>query len=575
MKQRFLRGGRIQTDRLALEVDDQIIAQVRGTAPAGETLGTLRDELSEVTSEELPSDFDWQNIPSSFENKTWIISRDFDLESNDVTLPAGVTIRHERGVISNYGTITTDNTRIIETHRKVFDASGTITPPMHGRTNPEMFGALGGVFDDTIPIQKSIDASRDWKQYHPHRITATINIDKSMLAESAGVALKPDSSVLHAVYIGSDSTPFGIIAKNLLVDRTTYSGATENTGFRIGPCAGCHFSDLHSRYSKYNLLIDPTTSVSGYNTYVNFLGVGGFYNIHMKATGAAFASENTFFGGRLFATADTNTQIYIEPGVMSANNFYSICAEGTGVQSVYCGAASSLFDHVRTEGTWSSGYAIVFGVDSAFNVVRHSRSDCTILDESVTGAKPAGGLNQIYTMASGHSLQGNVDSVTTLKATRSGNHSGDIPAAIIRDISASSSNHALDIKTRLNQSNSTAIRVLRDSDDFEYASLTTDGRLSLFRSLDIGLHTYNYSPLTIGSYIFWVDSTGRLRIKSSTPTSQDDGDVFVLGSDLPSVDTTANRPGSPETGQQHFDTTLGQPIWYDGTNWIDSAGTTV
>ena len=38
---------------------------------------------------------------------------------------------------------------------------------------------------------------------------------------------------------------------------------------------------------------------------------------------------------------------------------------------------------------------------------------------------------------------------------------------------------------------------------------------------------------------------------------------------------TGSRPGSPVTGQRYFDTTLGLPIWYDGTNWIDAAGATV
>jgi len=38
---------------------------------------------------------------------------------------------------------------------------------------------------------------------------------------------------------------------------------------------------------------------------------------------------------------------------------------------------------------------------------------------------------------------------------------------------------------------------------------------------------------------------------------------------------TGSRPGSPTTGQRYFDTTIGLPIWYDGTNWIDAAGTTV
>ena len=40
--------------------------------------------------------------------------------------------------------------------------------------------------------------------------------------------------------------------------------------------------------------------------------------------------------------------------------------------------------------------------------------------------------------------------------------------------------------------------------------------------------------------------------------------------------TTAKRPSEALTpGLQFFDTTLGKPIWWDGTNWVDATGTTV
>lgn len=43
-----------------------------------------------------------------------------------------------------------------------------------------------------------------------------------------------------------------------------------------------------------------------------------------------------------------------------------------------------------------------------------------------------------------------------------------------------------------------------------------------------------------------------------------------------SAGTTAERPATDlQIGQQYFDTTLGIPIWWDGTNWVDATGTTV
>lgn len=39
--------------------------------------------------------------------------------------------------------------------------------------------------------------------------------------------------------------------------------------------------------------------------------------------------------------------------------------------------------------------------------------------------------------------------------------------------------------------------------------------------------------------------------------------------------TTGSRPTATFTGQQYFDNTLGQPIWWNGSNWVDATGTTV
>lgn len=53
-------------------------------------------------------------------------------------------------------------------------------------------------------------------------------------------------------------------------------------------------------------------------------------------------------------------------------------------------------------------------------------------------------------------------------------------------------------------------------------------------------------------------------------------DNFTQNVTVPPSGATANRPTERlEVGQYYFDTTLGIPIWYDGTNWINAAGTVV
>lgn len=37
---------------------------------------------------------------------------------------------------------------------------------------------------------------------------------------------------------------------------------------------------------------------------------------------------------------------------------------------------------------------------------------------------------------------------------------------------------------------------------------------------------------------------------------------------------TANRPTVRPVGFEYFDTTLGIPIWWDGTNWVNASGAT-
>lgn len=42
---------------------------------------------------------------------------------------------------------------------------------------------------------------------------------------------------------------------------------------------------------------------------------------------------------------------------------------------------------------------------------------------------------------------------------------------------------------------------------------------------------------------------------------------------LPKSGVTAARPTNVALGFEFFDTTLGYPVWWDGANWVDAAGT--
>jgi hypothetical protein len=53
-------------------------------------------------------------------------------------------------------------------------------------------------------------------------------------------------------------------------------------------------------------------------------------------------------------------------------------------------------------------------------------------------------------------------------------------------------------------------------------------------------------------------------------------DNFLAAISTPQNGVTADRPTQNlQVGQFYFDTTLGYPIWYDGTDWVDATGTVV
>jgi hypothetical protein len=51
-------------------------------------------------------------------------------------------------------------------------------------------------------------------------------------------------------------------------------------------------------------------------------------------------------------------------------------------------------------------------------------------------------------------------------------------------------------------------------------------------------------------------------------------DNFLVAISTPQNGATADRPTQNlQLGQFYFDTTLGYPVWYDGTDWVDATGT--
>jgi hypothetical protein len=70
-------------------------------------------------------------------------------------------------------------------------------------------------------------------------------------------------------------------------------------------------------------------------------------------------------------------------------------------------------------------------------------------------------------------------------------------------------------------------------------------------------------------YNIRVDANKKSYVRRSS-----DGIVRATG-DIHYGGSTASRPASPLTYESYYDTTLGKPIWWNGTNWKDATGVTV
>ena len=105
----------------------------------------------------IPSDFNWNDIPEDYENAVWEITESFDLEGATITLPEGVTLYFNGGLLTN-GTLTANETLIApQSSSQILDTvslSGTFE---NEYIMPYWFGAaMDGVTDDRDAFIKTL-----------------------------------------------------------------------------------------------------------------------------------------------------------------------------------------------------------------------------------------------------------------------------------------------------------------------------------------------------------------------------------------------------------------------------------
>ena len=388
-----------------------------------------------------------------------------------------------------------------------------------------------GVADSTAALNSAFN-SPALKIYIPagtYKITSSLLIDGKKIIEGAGsdvnttVISLTDSSVLEAVKIGSTTRFTGAI-KDIVIDRTTYDGATENIGWAVYDAAGVVFENLSSRYSKYNWYFKPQTGMRvGYNTFISINAVGGYYNMTGALAGTGWFNENVFLGGRMFTTVDTNTNVYFDMG-MNHNRFIAMSCEGGGDQAFYLDAsplapAQSCHSNViwicRTEGTWVND-DIVFGTYTQRNTVDSRSLYTTVTDNGLANSLLLSTENKLVTPTN--------DS-QTLILNRLGS-GGANPVLRVEDkYTPSGNSFGILVESGRDTDTGYIIKGERQSDGLNRFHVTSTGKMYVSQQVDIDQSAWNFNPLILGAYHLWIDSSARLRIKSGAPASDTDGTI--------------------------------------------------
>jgi len=97
----------------------------------------------------IPQDFDWNNIPTDYDNAVWIIKYDFDLKDRRVSLPENVTLNFEGGILRK-ATLEGDGTLVTSNgNYQVFETIALDGTFKNEYLKPCWFGAvMDGITDD-------------------------------------------------------------------------------------------------------------------------------------------------------------------------------------------------------------------------------------------------------------------------------------------------------------------------------------------------------------------------------------------------------------------------------------------
>ena len=384
------------------------------------------------------------------------------------------------------------------------------------------YGAVGdGVTDDTAAIQAALTVGG--YIFFPagnYLISSTLTLSKTSYLTGAAASFGDSAAASNLVYTGSAvALQIGSGARiyNVRIDtlRITASGSAASSASAIGlkllNSNYAYITNLVVRGFAAGIGVQCTASGSGIGALNTFAGAMVWSN----KTGFSFAGasvgvadySSVLMGGTVIGDGTAGTV-----GLIVDQYSQDLMAYGTDFES--CDVCVDLYGNGNTSG----GGVKLIGTRTEFQTTMAVRVNATTNRTSLIGHRFAGGTSATWLSDSG---------VQTFRTDTDAN---------IR-LNAASLEILNNIPLTMQDSGGTARSVLKFSTGNTVLAGSSD--YSGFNG-NYGLGTWHFTsprfdaasgatgyqaPFWAGTYALWVDSSGRLRIKSSAPSSDTDGTV--------------------------------------------------
>jgi hypothetical protein len=369
----------------------------------------------------------------------------------------------------------------------------------------------------------------------------------------------------------------------IIATAKTITGWTQvagTVGLLVQNCYNVDLTIPHVQSFESGLKVYGTTSngVSYCNITLGHLD-NNKRNLWMTADATGWANQNSFFGGRLShdsgeGTAVSGTRhvlIDTTASKVNGNSFYGTSIESPNVVEYHidCGGNDNYWFGCRLENT-GTGARVVWRANSIGNVIAYGFSSHTIVETKETTT-----ANHISTRARSR-MTGDGTTLNHAVLTLENTSASSKPAIRVMEAGAESADAdqttawAVDFSSQALKAKRTADTQDRLRADF------VNGRIYVGAGNVATTRYFGNVGTSMGfdgaSLCFVTDNTYDIGLTSLKPRYVRAGTGVQVGTFATGSRPTAATAGA---GTMVFDTTLGKPIWSDGTNWKDATGATV